>query len=319
VSCIDLSILVPSFNQRAFLPATLDSIHAQVGVDVEVLVLDAGSTDGTVAYLESLEGRPGLWWRSRPDGGVAQAVNEGLARARGRFCAIQSSDDLYLPGALAEALSVLDAAPDVAVAYADAEYIDAQGVPCGRTHVGAYTYEDLLAKRTFVMQSSAVFRTEAARAVGGLRPENAYVCDSELWLRIGRRWPLRHVDAVWSQYRLHGEQRDQQRARIIREWWSMLEGLRPDLSAREWRAARVGGHLTEHRYGDPFGWRRACAPWRALALRPAALSWPEFPRRDLALPLRWLGSRLLRRLGLRRRAVGASREERPVAGTGEGA
>lgn len=309
-----VSVIVPSYNQARWLPATLASIEAQGAVVAETLVLDGGSTDGTVEYLQSLGSRPGLWWRSRRDGGVAQAVNEGLQRATSPLCAIQSSDDEYTPGALEAAVGALESRPDAAVAYADAQYIDADGQLVGRTNVGAYGYDDLLMKRTFVMQSSAVFRTEAAREVGGFRPQHGYVCDSEMWLRIGRRYPLVRVEGVWSRYRVHGEQRDAQAERIQREWWAMIESLRPELSAREWRHARVGAYLTEHRYGDRFGWRRACALWRALALKPSALGWPEFPRGDLLLPVRWVGSRVLRGLGLRSRPGPVGGAPPPIGG-----
>jgi hypothetical protein len=233
-------------------------------------------------------------------------VNEGLERATSPLCAIQSSDDEFTPGALAAAVAVLDEHPEAAAAYADAQYIDADGRLLGRTNVGAYRYDDLLMKRTFVMQSSAVFRTEAAREVGGFRPEHGYVCDSEMWLRIGRQHALVRADGVWSRYRLHDEQRDAQAERIQREWWAMIQALRPELTGREWRHARVGAYLTEHRYGDRFGWRRACALWRALLLKPSVIGWPEFPRGDLLLPARWVGSRVLRGLGLRGRSGPAS-------------
>ncbi|MCA9316045.1 MAG: glycosyltransferase [Planctomycetes bacterium] len=294
MSAPELTVLVPSFNQARYLPATIDSIRKASHRPLQILVLDGASTDGSVDYLHTLDGDPDVLWRSRPDGGVAQAIAEGLERTSTPLCAVQSSDDLYVSGALDEAVDTLRNYPDVVAVYADAELIDAEGARVGQTNVAPYTLENLLTKRSFVMQSSAVFRTQAARDVGGFRPDRPYVCDSEMWIRMALRAPLLRVPGVWSRYRLHSEQRDRQSDRILREWWELLEALRPLLTRRQRRHARIGAYMTTHRYGDPHGWTRSTALWRALALDPTALAVPGFPRADLVLPLRYLGSRVKR-------------------------
>ena len=102
-----LSVIVPSYNQGQYLGATLDSIFAQDYRPLEVLVVDGASSDNSVDLLRDYAGRhPELRWWSEPDSGVVEAVNKGLDRARGEFAAIQSSDDIYHPGALREAVEI---------------------------------------------------------------------------------------------------------------------------------------------------------------------------------------------------------------------
>src|SRR6185503_12008114 len=103
-----VSIIIPSFNQGRFIKETIDSILSQDYRPIEVLVLDGASTDETVQVLSSYEGVPELTWVSERDGGVVDAVNKGLMRARGEIIGIQSSDDLYLPGAISAAVEFMN-------------------------------------------------------------------------------------------------------------------------------------------------------------------------------------------------------------------
>ena len=94
-----ISVIVPSFNQGAFIRKTIESALQQDYRPIEVVVMDGASTDNTVDILKSFGDIPELRWVSEPDQGVVDAVNKGLRLARGEIAAIQSSDDFYLPGA----------------------------------------------------------------------------------------------------------------------------------------------------------------------------------------------------------------------------
>lgn len=290
-----VSIIVPSFNQGRYLPETLDSIFAQDYSALEVIVIDGASKDESIDVLKRYDGRPGFSWISEPDKGVVDAVNKGLARASGEICGIQSSDDCYLPGAVSNAVAVMQNHPELQLVYADAEYIDAGGKKIGRTDVADYSPENLFSKRTFIMQSSAFFRTSAARRLGGWRAEFAYVADNDLWLRMALDGDLRRIPGVWSRYRLHEEQRDTQSQRIIRDWNRCIDDLSPRLTPRLRRAARVGCHLTARRYAPPQDWwARTRNLYAAVGADPRCLFWSDFPRRELLQPVRQFLSRCKR-------------------------
>jgi len=216
-----VSIVVPSFNQGSFLGETIESVLVQHHRPLEVLVVDGASTDRTVELLRQLEPRtPELRWWSEPDDGPATAVNRGLERARGTIVGIQSSDDLYRPGAIAEAVAVLEGDARLGLVCGDAEMIDAAGTVAGllpqRLPV---TIKRVLARSTVVHQSSTFFRADLARRVGGWN--SAYFCcDTEFWLRLLTLAPGLRVAQVWSAWRKHEEQRDQLGV-MFEEWGRM--------------------------------------------------------------------------------------------------
>jgi glycosyltransferase involved in cell wall biosynthesis len=297
-----VTIVIPSYNQGRFLAETLDSVFAQDYRPLEILVLDGASQDESVAVLKRYDGRPGFWWKSEPDKGVVDAVNQGLARARGEICGILSSDDCYTPGAVREAVEALNQDPSRLLVYADAEYMDAGGRTTGRTRVGPYSRENLLSRRTFIVQSSAFFRTRSAREEGGWRPSVSFVADNDLWLRMALLGPFARVAGVWSRYRFHEAQRDTQQERIVREWRQAVADVWPRLSRRLRRAARLGCHLTAYRYsGHRPWWERTRTLYAAVATDPRCVLAPDFPRIELLQPARRLLSWCKRRvLGSRR-------------------
>lgn len=293
--CPRVSIIVPSFNQGLYIRETLKSIFAQDYTALEVIVMDGGSTDDTVDVLREFDGVPGFLWRSEPDNGVADAVNKGLRLASGEICGIQSSDDCYNQGAVRSAVSAMIEDPSTLLVYADAEYIDSESQTIGVTGITEFSFVNLLTRRTFIMQSSAFFRTDVARELDGWRQEVSYVADNDLWLRIALRGRCRKVDGVWSRYRIHEAQRDSQSEKIVRDWNKSIEYLLPELNASQRRAARVGCYLTAHRYAKSGDWwGRTKALYRAVALNPACVFWSDFPRVELFQPLRQALSRMKR-------------------------
>jgi glycosyltransferase involved in cell wall biosynthesis len=110
------SVITPCFNGRAWLPLCAASVADQ-GVPVEHLVQDGGSTDGTAAWCA---GRPEIAFRQAPDAGMYDAVNRGLDRAGGEFCAYLNCDEQYLPGALARVAEEFRRHPEAEVIFADA-------------------------------------------------------------------------------------------------------------------------------------------------------------------------------------------------------
>jgi hypothetical protein len=198
--------------------------------------------------------------------------------------------------------------PSLDLVYADAEYIDAAGNCIGGTRVAPYSLENLLSRRTFIMQPSAFFRTRLARDVGGWRPELGYVADNDLWVRMAVVGRFARVPGVWSRYRFHEAQRDTRAQRIVREWEQAIEDFLPRLSPRLKRAARLGCRLTAYRYaGQGHWWRRTRALYAAVAIDPRCLLWPDFPRLELLQPARqvlsWCKQRCLRWLAPARKVL----------------
>jgi cellulose synthase/poly-beta-1,6-N-acetylglucosamine synthase-like glycosyltransferase len=118
-----ITVITPSFNQGRFIEETIRSVLLQHYPNLEYLIYDAGSSDGSVEAIRKYE--PWLtFWVSEQDRGQAHAINKGLARASGEIVAWLNSDDTYRPGALAAAAAAATRHPDAAVVYADANWVD---------------------------------------------------------------------------------------------------------------------------------------------------------------------------------------------------
>lgn len=303
-----VSIVVPSFRQGAFIRETIDSILTQDYRPLEVLVLDGGSQDETVPVLQSYDGTPELQWWSEPDRGVVDAVNKGLARARGEIIGIQSSDDLYLPGAVTAAVHSL-IEDDLALVYGDIEYIDSESRVTDRTHLPPFDLNEYAGKLTFIPQPAAFFTAAAARAAGGWREDVSYAADAEFYLRVATRGKTKKIDRLLARYRYHDAQRDKAGgSRIARDWELSIAPLTesPDPILR--RHARGGIHLTRHHYLPEEDWvRRTVEVYRAIAANPALLCRPEIRAIRELLPGRYplfrMLSRIKRALGLKPRGT----------------
>lgn len=255
-----VSIIVPSFNQGQFIRETLESCLAQDYRPLEVVVVDGASSDGTVEVLHAYDGAPEVRWISEPDSGVVEAVNKGFARARGEIAAIQSSDDVYLPGAITQGVDALLADPGLGFAFGDIAKIDAAGGELSRTALAAFSIEGVLAVQTWIPQPSCFFRLALARELGGWRADVPYAADTDLWFRMMLRAGARKIDAVLAKRRMHEAQRDVQGARVIRDYTLMIHDLFAVYGAPpEYRNAADAGVLLQmnrYGYGEPEATKR---------------------------------------------------------------
>jgi len=303
-----VTIIVPSFNQGRFIRETIASCLAQDYRPIEIVVMDGGSKDETVEVLRSFDA-PELRWRSKPDRGVVDAVNKALGEARGDILTIQSSDDLFMPGAVTAAVDALRKRPDAALVYGDVELIDGNSKRLGADVQGDFDLAEYLGRFQYIPQPGTCFTREALRAVPRWRDEYSYAADADFWMRIATRLPVIKLDRLVGRYRYHADQRDTQRARIARDWEGAVRDLLASgtLDTRQRRFASMGIHLAHHRYlAEDAWWPRTRALYRALTANPGGLIDPRFPKREL-LPGRepiWaLLSRIKRSLGFKPRGT----------------
>jgi glycosyltransferase involved in cell wall biosynthesis len=199
-----VTIVTPSFNQAPFLRAAVESVLAQDYPAVEYLVMDGGSTDGSVDILKEFTGR--LTWESGRDAGQADALAKGFARARGAILGWLNADDLMFPGALTQVAAHLRAHPDVALVYGDAVYVDVEGralMPARQ--VRPFDLKRLRYWSDYIVQPSAFFRRAAYEEVGGLDTSLHWALDYDLWLKLGARHRVDYLRRVWSGYRIQGD------------------------------------------------------------------------------------------------------------------
>ena len=205
-----LSIVTPSFNGRRFLEETSRSILSQQGdFDLEWVVVDGGSTDGTLDLLRTFDHDPRVRWVSEPDRGQSHAINKGLALARGDVVAWLNTDDLYTPGALSAVADAFARNPSARWLVGRYEIIDDAGrsirpsvVRYKERSLRRYAYRKLL-RENFISQPAVFWRRPFGEKVGPLDESLHYTMDYDLWLRMGREADPLFVDRVLAQFRLY--------------------------------------------------------------------------------------------------------------------
>jgi glycosyltransferase involved in cell wall biosynthesis len=199
-----ISVVTPSLNQGKFIEETIRSVLLQGYPELEYIIIDGGSTDGSVEVIKKYE--PWLtYWVSEPDRGQSHAINKGWQRACGEILAWLNSDDTYNPGAIRSAVEALRDNPAVGMVYSDMNYIDVSSNVIYRLRSQPYQFHKLLLDN-YVTQSTVFVRREVLDAVGLLNETLHLIMDQELWLRIGRRNKVSYLSgAVLANLRIYPE------------------------------------------------------------------------------------------------------------------
>lgn len=196
-----VSIVTPSFNQARFLEETIRSVLEQDYSHIEYIVVDGGSTDGSVDIIRKYDGL--AWWVSEPDLGQTDAINKGFAHATGEILAWLNSDDTYEPRAISEAVAFLQTHSDVGMVYGDANFIDAGGRVIGKFNAQQTDYRRLRRGGVYIPQQAAFWRADLWRQVAPLDPSFYFAMDYDLWVRLARVAKLRYNPQLWANFRLH--------------------------------------------------------------------------------------------------------------------
>ncbi len=197
-----VSIVTPSFNQARYIEATIRSVLAQDYPRIEYIIVDGGSTDGTVEILKKYEGRIASWV-SEPDKGQTDAINKGFDRAKGDILAWINSDDTYEPGAVSAAVKYLHEHPAIGMVYGDCNFINESGRVIGKFNSAQTDLRLLRRGYVHIPQQTMFFRADLWRQVGPLDPSFYFAMDYDLWTRIAAHSQIKYVPQTWANFRLH--------------------------------------------------------------------------------------------------------------------
>jgi glycosyltransferase involved in cell wall biosynthesis len=210
-----VSIVIPCFNQGRFLGDAIQSACRQSHPNVEVLVVDDGSTDDTARVAAA---HPGAIYRRQPNAGTAAARNHGLRVSRGEFIVFLDADDRLLPDAIAHGLEYLVAHADAAFVTGHVRLIDEAGAPGvvpAQDHEPA-GYAALLRWNYIWTPGVVTYRRSVVDAAGGFDPSAGGSADIELNLRLARRLPIGCHHRVTLEYRQHGANMTRDPAHMLR-------------------------------------------------------------------------------------------------------
>ena len=291
-----VSIVTPSFNQSAYLEQTICSVLEQDYSNVEYIVIDGASTDGSADIIKKYSSRL-AYWVSEKDSGQADAINKGMKRAKGEIVAWLNSDDYYLPHAIKSAVAALEANPQAMMVYGNMLAVNQTGQTINQLRYRPLTLEDLLCFQ-IIGQPAVFMRRGGFEKAGGLDLDFHFMLDHQLWLKIAAQGPMVHVNETWSAARFHPQAKNRAQApgfgreafRVL-DWAETQFDLAPMLQ-RVQRRARASVYRVNARYllDDGQSWNALKAWMRSLAIHPPT----ALARLNL------LGSSLLNLIGLNR-------------------
>ena len=178
-----VSIITPSYQQAPFIERTLNSVACQNGAEIEHVVFDGGSTDGSVEILRNF--KPQVRWVSRKDNGQAHAVNQGICDTDGEIIGWLNSDDIYYDGAISSIVDYFQNHPEIDVVYGMADHIDLNDTAFEAYPTESWNY-NRLKDICFICQPALFFRRRVVKKHGLLDETLHYCMDYEYWLRLGR-------------------------------------------------------------------------------------------------------------------------------------
>ncbi len=195
-----VSVVTPTYNMARFLEETIRSVLSQDYSNIEYIVIDGGSTDGTLEILRKYEGR--LRYVSEPDRGQTDAINKGFQLSRGSVFAFLCADDTYLPGTVTTAVHHLLANPGHAGIYGEGYLTDEAGTNLGRYPTREFAPE-LLRTDCFICQPAAFLWRQAFLEAGLMNVTLRNGLDYDLWIRLAKRHTLLKVDEYLATSRMH--------------------------------------------------------------------------------------------------------------------
>jgi glycosyltransferase involved in cell wall biosynthesis len=291
-----VSIVTPSFNQSAYLEQTMRSVLEQDYPDLEYIVIDGASADGSADIIKKYSPRL-AYWISEKDSGQADAINKGMRHAKGDIVAWLNSDDYYLPGAIQSAVAVFESNPQAVMVYGNMLAVDQTGQTINQLRYRQLTLEDLLCFQ-IIGQPAVFIRHAAFERAGGLDLNFHFMLDPQLWLKIAAQGHVVHINQTWAAARYHPLAKNRLKAaefgreafRVL-AWAETQSDLAPILQ-RVQRRARASVQRVNARYllDDGQSWNALKAWMRALTIHPPT----ALARLNL------LGSALLNLIGMNR-------------------
>lgn len=199
-----ISVVVPSYQQAKFLSRTLESLVSQQGVNLEIIIQDGGSADGSVeiirAYAEKYPQT--IRWQSGKDNGQTYAINIGLQKAKGDILCYLNSDDIFYLDALKKVANYFLQNPDAMILYGQADHIDEDNQIIGAYPTEPWNYERLL-ETCFICQPACFWKKEIVEKYGLFDASLQYSMDYEYWLRVGEEEKFHYFPEKLAASRCH--------------------------------------------------------------------------------------------------------------------
>lgn len=199
-----ITVITPCYNPGKYLLPMLESVVKQGDCVAKHIVMDGGSTDGTVERLkEWAEARPWFEFISEKDNGQADACQKALAKVDTEYFLWLNADDELMDNAVEKLLGAIGEGEHPAIVYGDYVRIDGEGKVFAKRRQPTYNYWDCLHGYLFVQNAAAIFNANLLRQCGGFDSSLRFVMDYDIILKLGKIGPVKHVKWFCGAFRVH--------------------------------------------------------------------------------------------------------------------
>lgn len=256
-----VSVVIPAYNHASYLDEAIQSVLGQDYANVELIVIDDGSTDKTREVLQKYDGW--FYWESQDNMGQSATLNKGWGMSRGEILAYLSPDDVLMPRAVGRSVERLLADPEAAGVYCDFDLIYADSTVARRVYAPEFDYREMAVKFVCPPGPGAFFHRGAFEATGGWNGSVRRIPDYDFWLRLGLQGRLVRIPEVLAAFRVHegsitfGEptrERSEEYVRVISDYYEQ-EQVPPEVLAAKDEALSnayifaARAHFRSRRYG----------------------------------------------------------------------
>lgn len=245
-----VSVVMPTHNQAAYIGEALKSVFDQTMREIEIIVIDNGSTDETAEIVKSFADPRLSYYYQADTGSPVGPRNKAIGLAKGEFVAFLDSDDLWLPEKLELQVELLRAEPEAALVFSDYHFIDSDGrigknwFSCCRPFRGD-VFASLL-RQNFIPTSTTVIRRSVIGEISGMAQEYRICHDLDFYLKIAVRHGVDYVDRSLARLRVHGASLTVNRALLYEEVMAVTEKWRGEAEGRVDIGRAAFRHIQAH-------------------------------------------------------------------------
>jgi len=209
---MQISIVIPSFNQGVYIGETIKSILDQKEKDVEIIIVDNKSTDKTKEILEKYKNQIKII--SEKDRGQTDAINKGMEMAKGDILAYLNSDDYYEPGSLKTVREFFRDNTEAKIIYGQGKLVDEKGRMI-RMYKTEHPTLDSLFRECVISQPTVFMRREVFEKIGEFDTNLNYAMDYDYWIRVGKKYRFHYIDRILASTRIHPKSKTAQSEKVF--------------------------------------------------------------------------------------------------------
>lgn len=278
-----VSIVIPAYNHARYLAEAIDSVLAQDYPNIELIVIDDESTDGTEEVLKRYPDE--AFYRERQsNSGQSRTINKGWRMSRGEILSYLSADDVLTPNAVSTAVACLMNQPETVLVYGDYELISPDSRIIRRVKAREHSYYDMVVNARCYIGPGAFLRRSAFEQTNGWNPAYVLTPDREFWLHLGLLGNFRRIPRPLGKYRLHhgshsfskaAKNRCNEPVEMYQDYFSRKD--LPEEILRAEQRAMSSAYLLSARYHLHANWYRdsLVAARHAFRLSPRNLLRPQ--------------------------------------------